>query len=146
MREIEFRGKKENDEKWLYGDLSYGGPENNHKKFASINIWEDGLKVGYVVKQETIGQYTGLKDKNGKMIYEGDIIKFIYENKEKIRAIVFEKGEFLAKDDTTAFGPTFRHIRLCSNIEVIGNIYDNPESLKVAAQEGHQETMLPAAE
>ncbi len=137
MREIEFRGKEIDTENWIYGyllknandDYMIGYKEKLDEKYNNTN--QDIFHIlEHQINPKTIGQYTELKDKNGKKIFEGDIIKFIYENKEKIRAIVFEKGEFLAKDDTTAFGPTFRHIRLCSNIEVIGNIYDNPELLK----------------
>ena len=136
MREIEFRGKRIDNSEWIYGWLRQTGHQNIEKSNGQYIKTEKYYQIqdekynSQFVDEATIGQYTGLKDKKGNKIYEGDIIKFIYENKEKIRAIVFEKGEFLAKDDTTAFGPTFRHIRLCSNIEVIGNIYDNPEFLK----------------
>lgn len=123
MREIEFRGKREKDGKWLYGDLNYGGPKNNHKKFASIHIWEDGLKVGYVVKQETIGQYTGLKDKNEKKIFDGDIVK------------IYNKGIYVVKYDYNKFGLSvvdkskpYGWVDLITyNLEIIGNIYDNPK-------------------
>ena len=130
MREIEFRGKKGNSKEWLYGDLSYGGPENNHKKFASINIWEDGLKTGYVVKQETIGQYTGLKDKNGKKIYDGDIVKVFISGRWWIAKVIYEYSGFtidVTNNKELEFG---RRGIIERFTEVIGNIYDNPELLK----------------
>ncbi len=130
MREIEFRGKRKNDGKWIFGDLSYGGPKNNPKKYAYINIWEDGLKVGYVVKEETLGQYTGLKNRNGTKIYEGDIVKWAD----------FTMEIFWGEDIGIGYGFCWRpygsntdyHESMTGFIdeyEVIGTIYDKSELL-----------------
>ena len=125
MREILFRGKdvKEN---WHIGLLAKSG-----------NGWyisnSAGIPLAYEVIPSTVGQYTGLTDKNGNKIFEGDIVQGAWET---IFAVYYDSNylQYRAKvkDDYT------REIDYYGNstqIEVIGNIYDNPESLKEAEQE-----------
>lgn len=120
MREILFRGKsKAQGSEWLYGDvLIY---EN------SAQIWEtiNNRKHNSVVALETIGQFTGLTDCNGKKIFEGDIV---YDTIDRENAlIIFDIGMYYVHNDKM-------HIRLgvsmSMQVEVIGNIHDNPELLK----------------
>ena len=123
MREILFRGKsKVQGSEWLYGDvLIY---EN------SAQIWEtiNGRKHNSVVSLETIGQYTGLTDKNGNKIFEGDIVNE-YDMPEKISntGIVKWSNMFVGWHISQTRS---MYCHECMSYEVIGNIHDNPELLE----------------
>lgn len=139
MRDIKFRGQRQSDNKWIYGDLL--------QPTEICDIYEisdcesiDGSR--YDVIKETIGQYIGLKDKNGKEIYEGDILQQIhyhYSNDEYGHK-GFKKTIFQVLWDRKMAGFNFKAIKqtdieMPENYtepyrEVIGNIYDNPELLE----------------
>ena len=142
MREILFRGKRKDNGEWIQGDLL-------HDRFISSNekicrIYNEESKLTHredVVIPETVGQYTGLKDKNGKRIFEGDIILHHSDNIYAIPANA-EKG-LVYWDDMccgwrrTSNGvlhnnvvKTYRMSNEC-DYEIIGNIHDNPELLEV---------------
>ena len=132
MREILFRGRCNEVGKynghWIEGH--YGEDEGRHEIFFSTKI---GI-VGYSCEPESIGQYTGLTDKNGKKIFEGDIIKGKFSNyaiwaDEAERAFVYGKSY---KGGYKNLMSDYLLKSSCPNgIEIIGNIHDNPELLEV---------------
>ena len=143
MRNIEFRGKKIDTGKWVYGfyleqDAYNLGSKNTKRDLLGESmslIVEDSRRPSATpVNRETIGQYTGLKDKNGKEIFEGDIIKFDYRHEENFE-IVFEDSAFWTRSKYNEHVSLHEVIEICKRpnnwrIEVIGNIYDNPELLE----------------
>ena len=124
MREIKFRGKDIKNNKWRYGDFI----RYSEVKSTIIENLLD-TEEWYDVDSKTIGQYTGLKDKNGKEIYEGDIVKIIYKEKD-IGKVIYEHNGFTI--DVMNMNRTYGRVSFVNNfMEVIGNIHDNPELLEV---------------
>lgn len=131
-REIKFRGKNY-ENKWKYGDLV----QEKWKQGKAIMIKKE--TTAWSVLEDTVGQYTGLDDKNGKEIYEGDIVLldcYYYEEPAfdgEFKVIYDDiNGMWLLVDlENKDRGVTFGEIRSYykAEIEVIGNIYDNPELL-----------------
>lgn len=114
MREILFRGKQA-DGMWVYGDLIFD--------------------IAYHVDPSTIGQFTGLTDKNGKRIFEGDIVRHGYSNQNGsffdngTIAFVINDGAFEIVGAEPYTKRLTRKMIVERNIETIGNIHDNPELL-----------------
>ena len=139
MREILFRGKHTRTGEWVEG-LLWKNKYHSDKFFISCFPDKDDNEEAFIVFPETVGQYTGLTDKNGKKIFEGDVIHREYTlihgerkttREEQIGVVVFKKGEFRAnvvKGKGTWFG--IGVVWKGDYIEVIGNIHDNPELLK----------------
>ncbi len=151
MREIIFRGKRLDNGEWVYGSLFVGFKKSYICPEAIAMYNFDGALClgGFIeVDPSTIGQYTGLKDKNGKMIFEGGIIKADNGKQSSISVVKF--GEYYPKmfyamldmfypgtphlNATGFYAETTKHEDIIlfksRHIEVIGNIYDNPELLK----------------
>jgi uncharacterized phage protein (TIGR01671 family) len=130
MREILFRGKSILNE-WKYGSLKRQAL-NGEPSIWAIQNWDDatGLYENHI-DPTAVGQFTGLFDKNGKKIFEGDIIFVWYrENQMKNSSEVkFENGAF-GIDVKGEFAPFWVSLDMCK-FEVIGNIHDNPELLEV---------------
>lgn len=116
MREIIFRGKTEKGE-WVYGDLLH--PDNCGNGYSIEDFTKDKNNCFDIIP-ETVGQYTGLTDKNGKKIFEGDIVKgTFYGFPMPIENYVFVIGW---QEDAAGYKANY-----FENVEVIGNIHDNPE-------------------
>lgn len=122
MRTIKFRGKDiENEQQWRYGSLI------TYPNGASVIVEfdNDGNELSYDVDADTVGQFTGLYDKNNNEIYEGDIYR--YDNPDSINEVSYCTGGGFAGFDLT---PAIHSENRLLDVEVIGNIHDNPELLK----------------
>ena len=141
MREILFRGKRVDNGEWVEGGFCYGANRNEPIICPKHDFSTE-------VIPETVGQYTGLTDKNGKKIFEGDIVAgaLWWQERQKNGAVTFRDGSFgllwyrgepleftyccyLPVEQFNAF------TSMCNIVyEVIGNIHDNPELLKGSAE------------
>ena len=136
MREILFRGKA-CDGEWIYG--YYAGPAGGRNNFHEIRDNSDSVGAWLDVDPATVGEFTGLKDKKGKRIFEGDILK---ENRfgegDKLSVVEFEDGSFGTRSFKAGefscccipFNDCEFALDTQDNAEVIGNIHDNPELLQ----------------
>ena len=138
MREILFRGKRTDNGEWVEGNLVLS--PNADEGYQSIVIPcyynymytsdynnDVGFETWYKVESETVGQFTGLKDMNGKTIFEGDIVKVPYFKISFEVKFVKERARFLGEAHN---GELISLLHSHKDIEIIGNIWDNPELLK----------------
>ena len=142
MREILFRGKRLDNGDWVEGYLYEHEPrlvgivsENDEPEASKWFIartgfadWNMPRPVELVeVDPSTVGQYTGLKDKNGERIFDGDIVQahFRTNHSKQIFRVTFDDGMFIFNNDYVKLP-----VRGIYGIKVIGNVHDNPEYMK----------------
>jgi uncharacterized phage protein (TIGR01671 family) len=122
MREILFRGKTIDSNEWTYGYYLKG------KDKTYIAIKEGESEAGWDIEEvipETVGQYTGLKDKNGKMIFEGDIVTGLFNYNKITGYIKYGSDCTFYIERNGLYGILLNNAE--DWLEVIGNIYGNPE-------------------
>lgn len=130
-REIKFRGKEmHNDLGWVYGSLI----QYPNGACVIVTFDKDGKELSYDVDPKTVGEYIGLKDRNGIEVYSGDIVEYTYMCKEvekPRREVIFKYGAFCLRVKN---GPSARingkYRFFESSWEVIGNIHDNSELIE----------------
>jgi len=129
MREILFRAKRKDKNEWVYGYYVYSSLGNHF-------IFQD-RKDEYFDKfhpfqwceaiPETVGQYTGLKDKKGKKIFEGDIVRFMADTIHYQGVVRFNNASFYINDGRCSF---YRCLVDYTELKILGNRWDNPELVK----------------
>lgn len=139
MREILFRGKRIDDKQWIEGSLGCW-----YESTYILNMSRELIYTSDRVFPYTVGQYTGLEDKNGKRIFEGDIVRYVYEpgkgfwNANQLSVISYKKVGFhmegiFGTNKYACMGgwlesiPFDQEAENIPEFEVIGNIHDNPE-------------------
>lgn len=140
MRDIKFRGKRLDNGEWVYGGLIADG-KGNYAIAKLVILNNCNTASVHMVDPATVGQYTGLKDKNDKKIWVGDIFK---DDRGVVRSVFRVPGGFAFEDNPAAFGydhrsPLYPYSPLADLqsaswlsqcCEIIGNIHDNPKLLK----------------
>ena len=126
MRTINFRGysKDFTENEWFFGNLIDKGNGSFQILEKNPKIWDLSYD-GITVIPESIGQFTGLHDKNGKKIYEGDVLEDTLGRKKLVE---YYKDGFWLNASLEGAEWCLRHVN--SSSEVIGNIYVNPELLE----------------
>ena len=150
IREVIFRGKRTDCEAWVEGDLLHyeSGEMAICKGFSKYGYEATEIIGRYKVIPETVGQYTGLTDKNGVRIFEGDIVRATIERAERCQSPRIENGVigydcigmiglilYKDKNGENVWSDFFNELSLSGLIEdyyfeIIGNIHDNPELLQ----------------
>ncbi len=136
MREILFKAKRIDNGEWVEGCLVIDHSRSNLFEYRMQPV-ESGVLYAPPIDPETLCQFTGLCDKNGKRIWESDVVWLVYDGKEHIYQIVWDDSEldFKATNGEENYGSNFEYLLCCDEIEVIGNIFDQPELLREESDE-----------
>lgn len=138
MREILFRGKRKDNDEWVYGAyIHYDDTQGKGKDDCDYIVQKhNGQHFPFVnATPESIGQYTGLTDKNGTRIFEHDIVRNEYEtNKYQYLFVKWDNKSFSWIVENK-YGWAGKLGNIIGLTEIIGNIFDNPELLKGGAEE-----------
>ena len=142
MREILFRGKRKDNGEWIEGYFVYtkSDYDTEEEREADIiphdadRVYTGEYNYAYPCIPETVGQYTGLTDKNGQKIFEGDVLKNVMRwcEEERNGLVTFKDGAFgfiWHRGEVEMFHAFVSVVNI--EYEVIGNINDNPELLEV---------------
>lgn len=121
MREIKFRGKRPHSGDWLHGSLYFSPIWTAIHDRNISTCWDEFIEVD----PSTVGQYTGLKDENGREIYEGDIIWWGKDEPAPASNVIFDDGAFKVSDTRELLADVL------NGAEVISNVHDSPDFLGV---------------
>lgn len=149
MREILFKAKRIDNGEWVEGYLFDNGLDGKEKKYfiggliiekyngTACDEWDITGIDFCEIDPETLCQFTGLCDKNGKRIWENDVVWLVCDGKEHIYQIVWDNSEldFKATKGEENYGTNYEYLLCCDEIEVIGNIFDNKELLQEESDE-----------
>ena len=129
MRKILFKAKRVDNGEWIEG--GYCLDAIGHPRITTIDLSGKGLVFNEVIP-ETVGQFTGLTDKNGKMIFEGDIVLYDDDIPSSTHRIFWDNKRALFFDERIEDGDSMSHylehdISWVDATIIIGNIFDNPE-------------------
>ena len=127
MREILFRGKHHKTKEWIFGYYAEQSTANGAKPMIIKSYYPTNNIESIAVAPKTVGQYTGLTDKNGTKIFEGDICKVA----DLLYKVIFSYGQWYFDIISTEYicYPYF-YSHCGEHCEIIGNIFDNPELVK----------------
>ena len=135
MREILFRGKRVDNGEWIEGSFLPGNERQTLHPCIFVYLPETQSFECFDIDIDTLGEYTGLTDRNGKKIFEGYILIYVVDGEYDVN----EKYLVVFDDDEAAFKVRFYYkgkfacyddIAPCEKLEIIGNIHDNPELLE----------------
>ena len=139
MRDIKFRGKRKDNGEWVEGyyyKAKYCRTDDELCDYITVPHPKEYNEPSshYIVNPDTVGQYTGLKDKNGTKIFEGDIVYAVSNFDAANMVVVYDPAEFrlVLCEDYKTYKPGWGFKCLCYerwNMQIVGNIYDNPELL-----------------
>ncbi len=136
-REILFRGKRVDNGVWCFG--TYASYESGEacifsQKFSRYGYEATEICYRYKVDPETVGQYTGMKDKNGRKIFEGDIIRYcpVRDGEVKTGCVSWSEnnGAYIVEVMDGSVDAFWVHTVIFGKCEIIGNVHDNPKLLE----------------